>query len=288
MLFANCHLHSTFSDDNKTPEELVRLGVETGFKAMILTDHDTVSGSYFFQKAARRAGMLTMTGCEFTGMHPGTQFHIVGVDFNTENKAIREILRKGSAHQTERTHYLFDYALSHGTLRDGITWQDVLDANPDKNYICNNHVFRVMLQKGIYRKDEYMDFAMTNFSYRLPQSKAIEGDMCTKYISSAEEVIYAIRKAGGVPIIAHPKNKERYADDLLKMGALGFETAHPLVNEECRAFFEQYCDEHNLYQLGGTDHGSIFGCAADEADLPPEVGNVSEEHFMQLYRRERG
>lgn len=287
MLFANCHFHSTFSDDEFTPEELVARGVAAGFKAMILTDHDTMRGSYFFQRAARRAGVLTMLGCEFTGKHDGRTFHIVGVDFNPENAAVREVLRRGAAKQTDRSHALFDYGIAHGTLREGITWQEVVEDNPDNDYLCNNHVFRLMLKRGIYQKEEYNDFIMTNFSYRLPQSKALS-PMLQKYSNTAEEVICAIRAAGGVPIVAHPEGQEKYADELVAMGALGFETSHPEISQACKAFFSDYCDKHHLYQLGGTDHSSVLGGTGCDADLPPESGNVTEEHFMQLYRRERG
>lgn len=66
MLFANCHNHSTFSDGVYTPEQLVELAVKIGHRAIILTDHDTVRGNYFLQKAARKAGLLSLAGCEFT------------------------------------------------------------------------------------------------------------------------------------------------------------------------------------------------------------------------------
>lgn len=288
MLFANCHFHSTFSDDEYTPEQLVAIAKRTGFKALILTDHDTMRGSYFLQRAARREGLLSLLGCEFTAKHPDGSFHIVGVDFNPENAEVREILRKGATKQTERTQYLFEYGQREGTLRRGATWQEVLDANPDNDYICNNQVFRLMLAKGIYSKEEYGEFLMSNFSYRLPQSKAIAPELREKYTNTVEEVIHAIRAAGGVPIIAHPQGKEQYAEDLVKMGALGFETSHPDLDEACKQFFIPFCEERGLYQLGGTDHSSVLGGTGCRPDLSPEVGNVTEEHFMQLYRRERG
>lgn len=288
MLFANCHFHSTFSDDEYTPEQLVEIGVKTGFQAMILTDHDTMRGSYFFAKAARRAGVLTMLGCEFTGKHPDHVFHIVGVDFNPENAAVREILRKGAAKQTVRTQHLFEYGMAHGTLREGITWQEVLDDNPDNDYICNNQVFRLMLKRGIYAPEEYGSFIMQNFSYKLPQSKAISPMLKEQYTNEVGEVMQAIRAAGGVPIIAHPQGMEQYADELVELGAMGFETSHPEISPECIAFFSEYCDRHGLYQLGGTDHSSVLGGTGHQADYPPETGNVTREHFMQLYNRERG
>ncbi len=288
MLFANCHFHSTFSDDEYTPEELVRRGVAAGFKAMILTDHDTIRGSYFFNKAARRAGVLSMLGCEFYAKHPEANFHIVGVDFNPEHPLIREVLRKGAAKQTERTRLLFEYGLEQGTLRRGITWRDVVEDNPDHDYLCNNQVFRLMLKRGIYQPEEYNEFVMANFSYKTEKSHELSPMLREKYPNPIDEVIHAIRAAGGVPIVAHPNRKEQYADELVKMGVLGFETSHPEISEECKAFFIPYCEEHGLYQLGGTDHSSVLGGTGYQADKLPETGNVTEEHFMQLWRRERG
>ena len=56
MLFANCHFHSTFADGEYHPEKLVSLAKTLGHRALILTDHDTVRGTWFLQNAARRAG----------------------------------------------------------------------------------------------------------------------------------------------------------------------------------------------------------------------------------------
>ena len=39
-MFANCHFHSTFSDANITPAELVAVAKKIGHKALVLTDHD--------------------------------------------------------------------------------------------------------------------------------------------------------------------------------------------------------------------------------------------------------
>lgn len=49
------HLHSTLSDGNATPEEIIRCGQKTGLDYIILTDHDTL--------AAREAG--------YEGWHDG-------------------------------------------------------------------------------------------------------------------------------------------------------------------------------------------------------------------------
>ena len=137
MLFANLHNHSVFSDGVWTPEQLADLAVKQGHKAIVLTDHDTAQGTYFMKKAARQRGLYCITGTEFEGEGYGTDFHIIGFDFNTEDKAMRELLDYSSGKQRKRTKVLFDWAIEAGNI-SGITWQDVLDENPYNDYICNN------------------------------------------------------------------------------------------------------------------------------------------------------
>ena len=92
MYFANTHMHSTFSDGVYTPEKLVEMGKEIGHKAMLLTDHDTMSGQHEFIKAARREGILAMVATEITALCSFGRCHLVCVDFNNEDKAMRELL----------------------------------------------------------------------------------------------------------------------------------------------------------------------------------------------------
>ena len=163
MCFANTHMHSTYSDGVWTPEELIELGKQIGHKAMILTDHDTVTGYYRFQKAARKAGILTMIGTEFGCTCSFGRLHLVAVDFNPEDQGIRALLAHNAGLQCERSRRMFERGLERGTLRPGVTWQEVLDTFPDHDYFCNNTVFEVMVQKGIYKKEEYNDFCINNF-----------------------------------------------------------------------------------------------------------------------------
>jgi len=287
VYFANCHMHSTFSDGIYTPEELVNLAAGLGHKAVILTDHDTIRGTYFMKKAARKAGLLCMTGIEFTT----TDGHLVGLDFNTENVRMREFLARISPMQTERTHLMFDWGLERGSLREGITWQDVLDFWPDNDYLCNDQVFRVMLEKGIYKEDEYNDlFLKPNFSYKLGLEGKIH-DIIGIDLPDLEETIAVIRAAGGVPVLAHPQGRQKRADEYRQLGIMGFETHHSDLTPDVEEFFDAYCTEYNLYKMGGTDHSSVlagYGGSAVEQARTPDTGGVTEENFMKLWRRELG
>ena len=44
-VFASLHAHSTHSDGVYSPRELARVGKEEGYGALVLTDHDTITGT---------------------------------------------------------------------------------------------------------------------------------------------------------------------------------------------------------------------------------------------------
>ena len=43
-MFADLHLHSTYSDGTDTPLELCSLAQDCGVRVISITDHDTISG----------------------------------------------------------------------------------------------------------------------------------------------------------------------------------------------------------------------------------------------------
>lgn len=295
MLFANCHNHSLFSDGVYTPDQLAALAKQEGYGALILTDHDTVRGHYFMDRAARKNGLLTLLGCEFTTREWGQSIHLLGFDFNPEQRDMKQLLYYGAQKQIKRTEFMFHYAQEHGTLKQGVTWQEVLDAFPFNDYICNNQVFEVYLQKGLYTLDEYDDFCRDNFSYALPSSKMAK-EQINMPTPATSDVVEIIKRAGGVPVIAHPCDPPLtdYADDLLKMGVMGFEVIYPTMTAEQIAFFDAFCNEQNLYKCGGTDHQGTLGgyierCPQDPSYvIDPQTGGMTEADFMKLYRRELG
>lgn len=293
MPFASCHNHSTFSDALYTPEQLVELAAEAGYGGIILTDHDTVRGTYFLQKAARRAGLLSLLGCEFSTRSPeGENVHLLGFDFNPDNKRMKELLAYTSSRQTTRSHLLFDFGLARGTLREGLTWQEVLDDHPYNDYFCNNQVFATMVKRGIYAPEEYGDFFYASFSVgHNPEARAMLKEKLHLPEPRMTEVIEIIRHAGGVPVVAHPHGFAKYAEAWLSLGVLGFETVHPDLDAEDMAFFDRFCGEHHLYKMGGSDHSSLLGGYTEtipQHDLPLTCGYTTEEYFMKLYRREMG
>lgn len=289
MLFANLHNHSTFSDGVYTPEELAYLAVKQGHKAIVLTDHDTCQGTYFMKKAARLNGLYCLTGTEFEGEGFGTDFHIVGFDFNMEDKEMRELLNYSSGKQRKRTKVLFDWAIENGDI-SGITWQDVLDENPYNDYICNNHIWRLLVKKGLWAEKDYFEF-FKFFKWYPPREKKIDEIIKTP-APDIERIITTIVKAGGVPVWAHPrKNEVELIWGLKKLGLMGVEVNHPDIDPEIIPKLTAYADELNLYKSGGSDHSGVLGGFVDQDPsraIADDVGGIGEEEFFDLYLRRKG
>ena len=288
-IFASCHNHSCFSDAEYTPEQLVSIAKEQGHGGFILTDHETVRGTYFTNKAARKLGMKSILGCEFTTYHNGQCIHFLGFDFNPDNKAMAELLAYGSSVQTSRSEVLFNWGLERGTLRKGLTWQDVRDDHPYNDYLCCDQVFTTMTKRGIYERDEYKEFRMPNFSYKLGLEDAVyaeTGKSYTKVLTA--DVVEIIKGAGGVPVVAHPHRLMNLTKDFLDMGVMGFETRFPGITEEEYEYFENLCDEHGFYKMGGSDHSGVLGGMGGGGYCPYNLSGISEENFMAIFERKLG
>ena len=298
-VFASCHNHSTFSDGEWTPEHLARAAKCMGHGGIILTDHDTVRGYPRMKAACERYGLLTMVGCEFSTadvMNDGKLkgCHLLGFDFDTEHPEMRELLAYTSSVQTERTKLMFTWGQERGTLRQGVSWDDVLADHPEHDYICNNEVFASFLKRGIYLYAEYeTEFQKPNFSYGLGLEDEIHRITGKSYSDvKTSEVIKIIKRAGGVPVVAHPSYSMQYTEDYLAMGVMGFETRHSMLNAEMREYFERVCDEHGLYKMGGADHENVLGGLLsfdnEEYMSSYEQSGIDENDFMKIYERKLG
>jgi predicted metal-dependent phosphoesterase TrpH len=65
------HLHTTASDGQLTPEQLVRTAASAGITTLAVTDHDTTAGVAAARAAAGAVGVEVVMGIEITAVLDG-------------------------------------------------------------------------------------------------------------------------------------------------------------------------------------------------------------------------
>ncbi len=269
--YANLHMHSTHSDGKYTPEELVHILKEEGYKAAAVTDHDTATGYPEFKAACDREGLQCIFGVEFTAPCEELKnsngrdenFHMTAYHFDPEHPSVKEYLEGMGRRETDQTRILFERGLREGLLHD-ITWEEVLTYNEGIAWLCNEHVFRAMKAKGLVSDLDYFDFFFSVYGDR-------RGEVPPSYpFKNARELIQMVHDAGGIIFVAHPHKQLQHIDALMEMGIDGMEVWHPDLTEEEKEEAYRIAIEKGLYISGGSDHSGLCGGEYSAFEHPEE------------------
>ena len=277
MKYANLHLHSTYSDAQYTPEQLVLLGKSLGYKAIALTDHETDAGYPELKyHADKEGGIDTLAGIEFYGKIDGRGPHIVCLDHDVNNPQLRDFVRQRVEGYTEYTRKCVEYGIKIGVI-DGITWDDVVKYSGKGAWICIDSVFNAYRALHIPMPE----------NIRRDVFKADETRKHYPKMPTAEEVIKVIRQADGIAILAHPTNLTQYVPQLVEYGLNGIEVSHPHIDEATEIIAQEAAKTFKLYRSGGTDHtGPMSGC--NGVNAIPVFNGISEEDYEIIKNRKLG
>jgi predicted metal-dependent phosphoesterase TrpH len=289
--YANLHLHSTHSDGKFTPEELVLLAKGEGYGAIAVTDHDTVTANEEIAYYAKKHGLESIFGCEFSVMPEGDlpDFHFVAYDFDPTYPPMAEYLRGMALRETDQTRIVFGWAVEKGDIQ-GITWEEVLEYNKGIAWLCNDHVYNAMLAKGLVKPEDYDDWFNKNFLVQ-------RGLVPPAYeFLDAQGIIDLVHAAGGIILVAHPYKRLQYMDKLIEMGIDGLEVYHFSVSPEEQREALRIAYEKKLFIAGGTDHEGALGGMYESFENPeecpyymePRSFGTMEEHFHELKERKIG
>ena len=197
--YANLHLHSTYSDGVYSPSELVEIAKNEGYKALALTDHDTVTGCAELKKFCDREHLEFVFGTEFSSPFSelGMTYHLTAFNFSPEYPRMRDYLLQRSMSATNQTRVLFDRGVKDGFI-SGISWSEILEYNKGITWLCNEHVFRAMKAKGISTDKDYPDFFRNVYGAKRAQVENLYPFM------QGADIIKLVHDAGGIVCVAHP------------------------------------------------------------------------------------
>jgi 3',5'-nucleoside bisphosphate phosphatase len=248
-VYADLHLHTHFSDGTYSPEELAGHAKRCGFKAVALTDHDTMEGCERMAAACLAGGIEFIPAAELTTEQSGHELHMLGYFLDSQNSNLIERLAKFQEVRRQRIHEMVERL---NELQIPIKVEAVFTlAN------CHSpgrpHVARTLVQGGWCRS---LDEAFDRF---LKKGKPA---WVPKFKISAADAIDLIHQAGGLAVMAHPglNHTDDIIPDLVRSGMDGIECFHTKHSTSMTQRYLEIADQHRLLVTGGSDcHGMSKG-----------------------------
>ncbi len=275
--WCDLHVHSRASDGDFRPAELVEMYAEAGCSAVALTDHDTVAGVEEFLEAARRRGIEGIPGVELSvGDDPARGFrdvHVVGLFVDHRDSGLLEFT--AALIEAKSSWALRQYE----TLRRAgfdFDFEQVEKEAEGGTVVRRPHFWRVLSR--VYpdlSDEEFFRNTSSGGPWYVPKARQ----------PSLEEAVALVKRAGGVPVLAHPgyygwpDNSFNVLEQALEAGIEAVETIYayadgsrdfpPSLEREIVERLEEWADSRGLAVSGGTDfHGSVKPVGVGDRKVP--------------------
>lgn len=243
------HSHTTASDGTLAPRALVAKAAEHGVTVLAVTDHDSTDGLAEAMDEARSRGMTIVPGLEINCDVEGAEIHVLGYFVDHEAAWFQEFLRGQRAERRARVTRICDRLAALGMPIDPA---EVL-ALVKEGSAGRPHVAQVMVNHGYVKsvREAFDRWLKSGGPANVPRRRL-----------TPVEAVQVIRRAHGVPVMAHPGLAKRDAliPELVRAGLMGIETYYA---EHSAAQTQRYlaiCREHGLVATGGSDyHGPQTG-----------------------------
>ena len=226
--------------------------------AIALTDHDTVAGIRQLLAGPTPDDIHLLTGVEISAAPPPAcprpgSFHILGYGLDVNHPELNHTLGRLQHARQERNPQIIARLCDLG-LDLGLEEAVAVAGGPE--HLGRPHIARLLMRKGYAASiDEAFDRYLGN-------GKPAYVD---KFRISCHEALALIRRAGGLPVLAHPGisieegiDFEAVLDELIDMGLAGIEVYYPEHDDGQTRRFEAAARHRGLLMTGGSDfHGTL-------------------------------
>jgi predicted metal-dependent phosphoesterase TrpH len=245
------HMHTIYSDGTNRPSQIVKDNALLGNTLIAITDHDNTKGYYEAKEESKKWGIELITGVEVSA----ERFHILGHDFDIENKEFQDFLKYSKELQENTYRRKVEKLQKYGVP---ITWEKVKDRFPESR-IGGFNVFMTLIRDSVCRKYN-KGLSASEIYQKYIKKGGIVYEVEDQIYVPTKETIQQIHNAGGQAIVAHPfkeADKPEELERLIREGIDGLEY-QPNYNGRNEPFLA-YAKEKNLIITRGSDyHGGSF------------------------------
>lgn len=235
--------HSTVSDGQLAPAEVVAEAAKAGVTTLALSDHDAIAGVAEAAEAAERLGRIELVpAVELSCVHEFAEdLHVCGywIDLGAMAAACERAQHERVARAGEIVEKLrgegFDVHLEDAVREAGGALS-----------IGRPHIARAAGATG--------DLGPFFEEYLVPGAKAF----VPRRWPTAEQAVELIHAAGGVAVVAHPYwdiSAPHEVDELIRaLDVNGIETFYPSHTREQTSHLLELCAELDLTPTGSSDY----------------------------------
>jgi 3',5'-nucleoside bisphosphate phosphatase len=257
------HAHTTASDGSLSPAMLVSRAARLALKVLAITDHDTVDGVPEALAAGQAAGVEVIPGVEINTDVPSAEVHVLGYFIDHTHAELNVQLARIREGRIGRARKMAEVLTAMGAP---IRFERIL-AIAGEGAVGRPHVAQALLEAGHVTSygEAFEKYIGRNSPAYVERMKFSPAEACA-----------LIRRAGGLPVIAHPIFFDRYgaikaAFDLdatlppmLEAGLAGMEVYYPGYDAITTEYLHGVARRYGLLVTGGTD---FHGIRANEPDL---------------------
>ena len=244
------HVHTTASDGQYTPTQIIEKASNKSIGVIAITDHDTIAGIQEGSQAAKEHGITFVPGVELNINFPTGEFHLLGLGFKQISPLLTEILDNLVNHRELRNVQIIERMRADGV---DITLEEMQADFPD-TVLGRPHFAAELVKKKVVktRQQAFDRFLAKGRPWYVPRIGA-----------GLDEAIVAIKESGGVPVIAHPMSLylswgklPDALQDFYERGVMGLEAFHPGARvTECLRL-EELAHKIGFFVTAGSDfHG---------------------------------
>ena len=251
--------HSTYSDGQLPPAEVVRAAAAAGVKLLALSDHDSVEGVSEAQDAAASAGIELVPAVELSAVEQDYEdYHVLGYRIDFRDPQLLDRTAEARADRYRRADRMAERLNDLGFAVDDA----VLDARRSTGAVLGRpHLATAVVthpanaerlrEQGLETIERFIP------AYLIPGTPAY----VPRTRPTVQEAIGWIHDAGGVAIWAHPfwdvkqdevvlANIDRYRE----WGLDGVECFYPTYSAEQTRLLVRRCGELGLLTTGSSDY----------------------------------
>ncbi|MBR7743851.1 PHP domain-containing protein [Phycicoccus sp. BSK3Z-2] len=267
------HAHSSASDGTEAPADLVASAVAAGLDAVALTDHDTASGWDEAADAAGRLGITLVRGIEVSCARYRQSVHLLAYLPDPDEAALAGELARSRESRDTRLDRMVERMAADGLP---VTVASVRAEVRDGATPGRPHIADALLRAGAvgHRDEAFARWLGDDSPYYVGH-----------YAPDPVVAVEAVRAAGGVAVLAHPRSRTRTGvveDDLVEemaaAGLAGIEVDHRDHDDDARRHLTDLAAALGLLTTGSSDyHGTGKRNRLGENTTSPDVLRGIEE-----------